>query len=87
MGGHVLSTVDDVDDDGNGDGNRAFGSLFNSSVSLTISMELTTLLFFVLNVDRFTDSLSSLVNVIDSEAGMRHEFNSDWTFCCFVDSA
>lgn len=57
--------------------NREFGSPLDSSVNFTISMELTTLVFLLLNMERFIDSVSSLVNVIDNDGGILQDVNSD----------
>lgn len=70
---HAVSELDD----GDGDEIFEFDSLLDSSGNFTISMTLTTLLFFVLKFDRLADSPSSLVSVIDSDGGIRHEFSND----------
>lgn len=70
----------DGDDVATGVENREFDSPLASSVSFTISMEFTTLVFLLLNMERLIDSVSSLVNVIDSDGGILHDVNSDWTF-------
>lgn len=67
----------DGDDVATGVANRVLDSPLTSSVSLTISMEFTTLVFLLLKIERFIDSVSSLVNVIDSDGGILHEVNSD----------
>lgn len=70
----------DGDDVATGVANRDVESPLASSVSFTISMEFTTLVFLLLNMERLIDSVSSLVNVIDNDGGILQDVSSDWTF-------